>query len=178
MSIAYNYARQPQLFKLKQLHVLAGILMVLIVAIPLLAGSTTQQRGGDEICETLPSEIHLIKGEWYIKLLFEIILDMIWYRFRGIRWTRTTAANLQRWGSGEQVWRIVQQPGAAFGHNANWISEGVLLLPGEFSARSNGDADTLLWSGWWQIDRCRCCLNGHPIEGAGWVQMLKVRWLF
>lgn len=24
--------------------------------------STTQQRGTDEICETLPSEIHLIKG--------------------------------------------------------------------------------------------------------------------
>lgn len=33
------------------------------LTVQLSASSTQQQRGGDEICETLPSEIHLIKGQ-------------------------------------------------------------------------------------------------------------------
>lgn len=53
---------QKSIFKYSKFHLVAGILIVFTVSTPLLAGSTTQQRGGDEICETLPSEIHLIKG--------------------------------------------------------------------------------------------------------------------
>lgn len=45
---------------------LSVALLLLTVAVRLTvqlsASSTQQQRGGDEICETLPSEIHLIKG--------------------------------------------------------------------------------------------------------------------
>lgn len=45
---------------------LAVVLLQLTVGVRLTvqlsASSTQQQRGGDEICETLPSEIHLIKG--------------------------------------------------------------------------------------------------------------------
>lgn len=36
---------------------------VLTLLTHLATASTTQQRGTDEICETLPSEIHLIKGK-------------------------------------------------------------------------------------------------------------------
>lgn len=48
-------------------HVLFVVLLLLLTVATRLtlqfsASSTQQQRGGDEICETLPSEIHLIKG--------------------------------------------------------------------------------------------------------------------
>lgn len=47
-------------------HIVVQVLLLLSVATRLTqsmsSGSTQQQRGGDEICETLPSEIHLIKG--------------------------------------------------------------------------------------------------------------------
>lgn len=110
------------------------------------------QQRGDENCETARSEIQLIKGEWGGVIHWNHQLKITQLIHRGIRWTRTTHTDLQRRGACEQMRGILQQSSAAECDFADGFLEGVLLLPWNVPPREIADTESLLRSGWTEVD--------------------------
>lgn len=150
----------------------------------------------DENCETLPSEIHLIKGFFHHQILnmLDPINNSMFCSQRGIRRTRPTTTNMQRRSGGQQMRRRMQQSSSTLGDNAHWLPEGnlgretyltsnyrlscfsgVSLLPRDVFARTSRDADPLLRSRRHAAVHSGDCIDGHQTQRTGRLQMLQMR---
>lgn len=160
--------------------------------------TTNAQQKGDEVCETLPSEIHLIKGT-----IHHVELNYLWNNWfttrlicllflslspshsphprptsRRVWWIGSSAAYMQRRSAGQQVRRIVQQPSPTVGYHTNRIPKRVLLLPWKLFAWARRHSNTLLRSRRNTTHRTRNGHHGYSPQGTSRVPVLQVRRLF
>lgn len=157
----------------------AGIMLRSFISIAIFCGILVhgQHQTGDENCETLPFQLHLIKGEQLVSIFIQFHWK-ISHTHRGIRWVGSIAEDLRRRSDRQQVRRVLQQPSPAFGHHPDGLSQGMLLLPWVFPQRPSRDAHALLRPGRHPPDRLRNVVDGPAPEGASGLQVLQVRRLF
>lgn len=127
-----------------------------------------QHQPGDETCETLPSEIHLIKGlvPSVVKCVSFFIELCYFSSRRGIRRVGSPVSDLQWRCHREQVRRQMQQPGATVCDHRDRVPQRVLLLSGIIPAGATAPADPLLRPGWCPHDRPRIRHHGDPPQGT------------